>query len=63
MVGIAIVVCIVFGVCFLLDKGFTKVFRGQVQHKSGLAVKVSKRYASFGILLVVATMSSTVILL
>lgn len=43
----------VFGICFLLDKGFTKAFRGQAQHRSGLAVKVHKRYATIGIFLVV----------
>ena len=41
-----------FGVCFLLDKGYTKVFRSRQQHKSGLAVRVNKRYATFGIILI-----------
>ena len=41
-----------FGVCFLLDKGYTKLFRSRSQHKSGLAVRVSKRYAIFGIILI-----------
>ena len=48
-----LVAAAVFGICFLLDKGFTKAFRGQAQHKSGLAVKVHKRYATIGIFLVV----------
>ncbi len=48
-----VVAAAVFGLCFLLDKGFTKAFRGQAQHKSGLAVKVNKRYATIGILLIV----------
>ena len=48
-----LVAAAVFGLCFLLDKGFTKAFRGQEQHKSGLAVKVSKLYATIGIILIV----------
>lgn len=48
-----LVAAAVFGLCFLLDWGFTKTFRGQAQHKSGLAVKVSKRNACIGIFMVV----------
>ena len=40
-----------FGVCYLLDRGYTRLFRSKVQHRSGLSVRVSKRYASFGIIL------------
>lgn len=42
---------LVFLVCFLLDKGFSKLFRGKQQHQSGLAVKLNKRYALFGLVL------------
>ena len=38
----------VFGVCYLLDKGFTKAFRSKAQHKSGLAVRAPKKYSIFG---------------
>lgn len=48
-----LVAAAVFGLCFLLDKGFTKLFRGEAQHKSGLAVKVNKKYASIGLILIV----------
>lgn len=41
----------VFGVCFLLDKGFTTVFRGKKEHMTGMAVRQSKRYGSFGLIL------------
>lgn len=51
--AVAIVAAAVFGICFLVDKGFTKVFRNQQQHHSGLAVRLSKRYGSFGIILAV----------
>lgn len=40
-----------FGICFLVDKGYTKLFRNRQQHRSGLSVRVSKRYASFGLIL------------
>lgn len=51
---IVVLVCAaVFGVCFLLDKGFTSVFRGKAEHKTGLSVRQSKRYASFGLILAV----------
>lgn len=42
-----------FGVCYLLDKLFTKHFRSLAQHHSGLSVRHSKRYATFGLLLVI----------
>ena len=40
-----------FGVCYLFDKGFEKLFRNQAQHYSGLSVRVNKRYAAFGAVL------------
>lgn len=43
----------VFGVCFLADKGFQKLFRSQVQHKSGLSVRPNKKYGAFGLILFV----------
>ena len=50
---VIIVAAVVFGVCFLVDKGFTKLFRSQAQHKSGKAVRLSKRYGSIGLILTV----------
>ena len=43
-----VVVTLTFGVCYLCDKGFAKLFRSKTQHQSGLSVRVNKRYASFG---------------
>lgn len=40
-----------FGVCFLADRLFTKLFRNRRQHRSGNAVRASSRYAAFGIIL------------
>ena len=38
----------VFGVCYVIDKGFTKLFRSKAQHMSGLAVRAPKKYGIFG---------------
>lgn len=51
--SIVLVACAVFGICFLADKGFTKIFRGKVQHSSGLSVRLSKRYGSIGLIIAV----------
>ncbi len=53
MFATVLVIAATFGVCFLLDKGFTKIFRSQAQHHSGLAVRLNKRYAVFGLILAV----------
>ena len=39
--------------CWLVDKGFTKLFRSKPQHESGKSVRLNKRYASTGIVLCV----------
>lgn len=50
---IAITVVLVFGLCFLVDFLFKKLFRSQAQHMSGLAVRLQKRYGSIGLIMVV----------
>ena len=50
MLAVLILAALVFGICFLVDKGFTKLFRNQNQHHSGTAVRLNKRYGSIGIL-------------
>ena len=50
--AVLIVAGLVFGICYLFDKGFEKAFRNKPQHKSGLAVRPSKRYAAFGAILI-----------
>ncbi len=52
LILVLLVVAAVFGLCYLVDKAFTKLFRGKAQHHSGLAVRVSKRYGVFGVILV-----------
>ena len=39
----------VFGVCYAVDKGFSKLFRSKAQHMSGLAVRAPKKYGVFGV--------------
>ena len=51
-VFVILVAALVFGLCYLVDKAFTRVFRSKAQHMSGLAVRVSKRYGSFGVIFV-----------
>ena len=48
---IALVAAVIFGICYLVDKTFTKLFRSKAQHRSGMAVRASKRYGAFGVIL------------
>ena len=46
-----IIICIVagtFGVCWLVDRGFSRIFRGKPQHKTGKSVRLSKKYGAVG---------------
>lgn len=52
-VTMIIVGALTFGLCFLFDRGYTKLFRSKSQHLSGLQVRPSKRYGSFGLILCV----------
>ena len=50
---ILLVAAVIFGICYLVDKGFAKLFRSKAQHRSGKAVRANKRYGVFGVLLTV----------
>ncbi len=52
-IAVILVAAVVFGLCWLIDKGFTKLFRSQAQHRSGLSVRLNKRYGSIGLVLAV----------
>lgn len=41
----------IFGICFVVDKAFTKVFRSKAQHRSGMAVRANKMYGLAGLIL------------
>ena len=57
-VPMLIVAALTFGVCFLVDRVFNKTFRGKIQHASGLSVRLNKRYATIGVVLVVLGISA-----
>ena len=52
-IAIMLIAAAVFGVCYLVDKAFSKLFRSKAQHRSGKAVRVNKRYGVFGVVLTV----------
>ncbi len=53
LIPIILVAAVIFGSCYLVDKGFTKLFRSKAQHRSGMAVRANKRYGIFGVILTV----------
>ena len=44
---ILLIAAAVFGLCFAVDKAFSKLFRSKAQHRSGMAVRANKRYGLF----------------
>ena len=52
-IAVIILAAAVFGICYLVDKGFNKLFRGQAQHMSGKAVRLNKKYGSIGLIIAV----------
>lgn len=55
---ILLVAGLVFGVCFLMDKGFSKLFRSRPEHKTGLSVRLNKKYGSVGLIIAVVGMAA-----
>lgn len=47
---ILLIAALVFALCWGVDKLFTRLFRSKAQHRSGLAVRASKRYGIFGVM-------------
>ena len=50
---LALIAAVIFGICYLVDKTFSKLFRSKAQHRSGMAVRANKRYGQFGVILTV----------
>ncbi len=48
---VILVVIGTFALCFGVDKLFTKLFRSQAEHKTGLSVRLNKYYGVFGLVL------------
>ena len=55
---VLIIAALVFGLCFLVDLIFKKLFRNTRQHQSGRSVRLSKRFATFGLLMVVLSLAA-----
>ena len=53
LLPILIVAALVFGICYAVDKAFSKLFRSKAQHRSGKAVRANKRYGVFGVVLII----------
>ena len=51
ILAILLVAAVVFGICYLVDKGLAKLFRSTKQHQSGLSVRPNKKYGAFGAIL------------
>ena len=56
-IPIVLVAAVIFGLCYLVDKTFAKLFRSKAQHRSGMAVRANKRYGIFGVVLTVGIMA------
>lgn len=50
IIVIVVIAALVFLVCRLVDLAFIKLFRSKAQHRSGLAIRASKRYGIFGVM-------------
>lgn len=61
LLTILLVAGAVFGICYAVDKSFSKAFRSKAQHRSGTAVRVSKMYGIMGIALCVIGVLSLVV--
>lgn len=49
LIVVILVAAATFGLCYLFDKGFQKLFRSKVQHRSGLSVRLNKMYSIIGV--------------
>lgn len=58
MIPILVTALLTFALCFLIDKAFTKIFRNKAQHKSGLSVRLNKKYGAVGLILFVLGLSA-----
>lgn len=55
---VILLIGITFLLCWLIDKGFTKIFRSKPQHVSGKAVRLNKYFALGGLILSVLGISA-----
>lgn len=50
-IAMLMIAALIFGICFLIDKLITKLFRSQAEHFSGKAVRLNKKSGAFGLIL------------
>ena len=53
LIPLLLIVAVIFAICYLVDKTFSKLFRSKAQHRSGLAVRISKTYGIIGTVLII----------
>ena len=53
-----LIAALAFGAMYLIDKGFTRLFRSQAQHRSGTAVRLKKGYGVASVALCVLSVLS-----
>lgn len=53
IIAVLLVAAAVFGICYLVDRTFTKKFRSKAQHLSGMAVRANKMYGTVGVILII----------
>ena len=58
---ILLIAAIIFGICYLVDKAFAKLFRSKAQHRSGMAVRANKRYGVFGVILTILGIMAVIV--
>ena len=51
LMGMILLGGMVFGLCFLVDKGFQKLFRNRKQHRSGKSVRLNRSFGITAVLL------------
>ena len=59
-IAIILIAALVFLICWGVDKLFTRLFRSKAQHRSGMAVRASKRYGTFGVIFSVLGLISVI---
>ena len=52
-IALIILILAIFAICYGVDKLFTKLFRGKAQHQTGKAVRLNKRFGSFGLIVAI----------
>ena len=53
LIPLLLIAAVIFGICYLVDKIFSKLFRSKAQHRSCMAVRVSKTYGVIGTVLII----------